>query len=232
MNLIRKPKNLLFQKEDTYPLRGVAMLMIIFHHIWQVICREDFDPSPFLTRFFFSPAGSLGTGLFFLVSGYGMFISLTHQHSLNFNYLLPRLWKLIKPFISCFILFIVAILIFKRKMFEIGLLSDIFTLTLPTSSTWFLKVIVGIYIGVYFVFKLKIQLTYKVLIVAILCLSYFVIAIHTLPLFWYSSILCYPLGMLIAWKQIDYEKWGGNHICNFMCYDDYNVGVKIFLYCS
>lgn len=192
------------------------MLMIIVHHIWQVICNQDYDPSPLLTGFVFSPAGCLGTGLFFFLSGFGMYSSLTRQSKLTDSYIIIRLVKLIMPFIFCFALFVLAIIVLRRDMFNIELLKDFFTLTLPTNSTWFLKVIVGLYIGVFLVFKLKIQLNIKVLIVTALCLSYFVLAIFLLPDWWHTSILNFPLGMIIAYKY-EYYRGGGILIFVFLC---------------
>lgn len=150
MNLIRIHRHELFQREDTYPLRGIAMLMIIIHHIWINMCRLDIDPTPFLTAHVFKPAGQFGTGLFFLISGYGMFYSLIRHKNLSLCYLLSRVNKLIKPYIFCFMLFVCAIIAFRKDMFNASLIVDFFTLTIPGSSTWFLKVIIGIYIVSFF----------------------------------------------------------------------------------
>lgn len=188
----------LFDKKDTYALRGVAMLMIVFHHIWTTILHTDGDVAPFLSEYIFVPWGYYGTCLFFFLSGYGLFLSMNHATKLNPSYLGKRIKNLIEPFLFCFILFICAFAFFEPSKINIGLLKDLFTLTIPTTTTWFYKVIFVLYIYTFLSFKLNILNKTRVLMTYLICLIYIYFAHKYLPSFWYISILGYPLGQTFA----------------------------------
>lgn len=90
----------LFDKENMYNLRGICMMMIIVHHIiWMQMVNNGFDPVPQLTYIYLNPWGYLGTGVFFLLSGYGMFFSLQRNMPLTMKYLWDKIWKLLR---NCF----------------------------------------------------------------------------------------------------------------------------------
>lgn len=198
MFLPQRSANLYFNKEDAYSLRGIAMLMIVIHHIWMDIVLSDGEINEVLTSYVFIPWGYLGTGVFFLLSGYGMFFSLTSQRKLKFQYLKVRLWKLIKPFILCYIVTVCFICSFRHDLLTFNLIIDFITLTIPSTVTWFLKVIFITYIISYYVFCCNIKTPYKVYLILILTIFYVGIARLYLPQYWYSSILNFPVGMILA----------------------------------
>lgn len=99
---IRNPYALL-DKNYTYALRGLAMLLIIFHHVYchTTLCH-DYIPHFFCRVLGFG--GFLGTGIFFLLSGYGIYFSLKKNDIVSFAWLYKNLLKLLKPFIFALII--------------------------------------------------------------------------------------------------------------------------------
>lgn len=102
----------LFDIYDTYSLRGICMLMIIFHHIYQVFV-EDYNYTHSIVSENF---GELGTGVFFLLSGYGLWSSLGKRENTK-GYLKSSLIKLVKPYVVFFILISVIALIISPIFF-------------------------------------------------------------------------------------------------------------------
>ena len=87
-----KAKRALFDKEDTYSLRGLCMLAIIGHHLFQWTGSRYGVSYPMPVGLVFSNAGYLGSALFFLISGYGTNLDLT-----NFDLTRLRLVLLCQP---------------------------------------------------------------------------------------------------------------------------------------
>mgnify|MGYP001308165611 CR=1 FL=1 len=80
-------------------------------------------------------------------------------------------------------------------------LRNLFTLTIPQTTTWFFKVIVAIYIVSFFVFRWIRSAKNRIITLSFLCLAYYIIAAIYLPKYWYSSVLCFPTGMIIAYNK-------------------------------
>lgn len=79
-----------------------------------------------------------------------------------------------------------------------GNLIDFLTLTIPHTTTWFFKVIVLTYIVTFLIFKLNVNRGWKVGMVTFVSVIYYVISSKFLPDFWYTSVLCFPMGMIVA----------------------------------
>ena len=69
-------KVLLFQKESTYSLRGLCMILIVLHHIYQYTASRYGVSYPLPLVIILQSLGYLSTGVFFLLSGYGQLIYL------------------------------------------------------------------------------------------------------------------------------------------------------------
>lgn len=89
-------------KNNTYEVRGLCMLLILFHHIYvQLIQMGCCIP---YVSILLSPGGYLGTGLFFFMSGYGLYHSMAFKEILPASYLWKRLLKMWSVFIVAYML--------------------------------------------------------------------------------------------------------------------------------
>lgn len=181
-------------KNNTYEVRGLCMLLILFHHIFVQMIQMGCS-IPYV-GILLSPGGYLGTGLFFFMSGYGLYHSMAFKEVLPTSYLWKRLFKMWSVFIVAYML--TAIPLMLNHEFGGGNLIDFLTLTIPHTTTWFFKVIVLTYIVTFLIFKLKISKGLKVGFVVFVSIIYYVISSRLLPDFWYTSVLCFPMGMIVA----------------------------------
>lgn len=185
--------------QDTYALRGVCMLMIIIHHL-----MKYHYSTPYTMHW-----GDIATGLFFFVSGFGLYSSMSKKQ-VNTKFLWQNIKKILIPFFVVWILCFVICIIFFRDYFTIGIggvLRDLFTLTYPQMwpGLWFIKVIVIEYIITilsYIIFKNKwLKLFFPTLFTGI----YFITAWKVLQWspYLFSTTLCFVLGLWIAALNIN-----------------------------
>lgn len=95
-------------KNNTYEVRGLCMLLILFHHIYVQLVGMDLN-IPYIGMIL-APGGYLGTGLFFFMSGYGLYCSMSSKKELPFSYLWQRLYKMISVFVIGYVLAIIPLI--------------------------------------------------------------------------------------------------------------------------
>ena len=192
--------NIIFEKESTYSLRGICMLMIIASH---TTINSDDSLYTILQFLLFDHWGAFGTGLFFLLSGYGMFLSLQKAKEITATYLLNKLRKLFLPFFYTWIIYLLFFLLFDKSQINLHLLSEFITLSLPLGiDAWFFKVILGLYLLIILLFRIPISNGLRITIMSILVITYYIVFRElSFGPWWYNTVLNFPLGMLFAWRK-------------------------------
>jgi len=187
----------LFDKQDTYPLRGLAMLLIIIHHLWQYGANNyqiDFHP---LFALPFEYFGEWGVATFFLMSGYGLYKSLS-VHTLDCHYIYVHFANLLLPYIYIFALSYIYIY-GCVELTETPL--TFVCLAVPgMSGFWFLQTILGVYLVVFLVYLLVKSPFKRLSVIIALTLVYILLArLFQLGMHRWVSILSFPMGMCFAY---------------------------------
>ena len=214
-------KRLLFEREDTYSLRGLCMLAIIAHHLCQWTSTRYGVFVPFPLSQILHDAGYLGSALFFLLSGYGLSLSLWKK-KLTFSDVIRRLSKLYLPFVYFWIIGFIIVIVSNgnpHPQVYLGLID--FTLPLAGGGRWFIISIISLYF-------LEISLTaimgggksVAYWILGIVLAFIFAQLWLKLPQIWYNSILGFPIGSLCAAyknevQSINSREWA---ICLLICF--------------
>ena len=86
----------LFSKNSMYVLRGVSMLLIILHHINH---HADIAFGIALLGRLLDELGYLSTGVFFLLSGYGLTVSINKNQPITLSYCTKRLFRIFYTFL-------------------------------------------------------------------------------------------------------------------------------------
>lgn len=161
--------NKLLDKLDTYPLRGICMLMIFFHHSYIRYGSVEFTSGggQLLINSLYNVKhwGYLATGVFFFLSGFGLYFSMHKNSPLQYNWLLKQMKKLFIPFLFLWIVYIICFLIWKPESLKFSLLYEFFSLCSPGRETWFYRVIVGTYIITFFYFSLCLQRMFTIALI-------------------------------------------------------------------
>ena len=186
-------------------IKGIAMLMIVFVH-----CINEYDvyTQPISSYFLIPSFGTMGCSVFFLLSGYGMYHSLSREKKPNCLYLSRRLWKLIKPYLFAFVLSAVCILLFLE--IQDVQLKSVFTLSMPDGTDmWFFKTILANYILIFLLFRYFNNDKTRLILLLGIHLSYIIVCFLTkMPGYIYFSNLAFPTGMWLAYcsKGVNYKK--------------------------
>ena len=187
----------LFDKDRTYALRGISMIMIVIHHIFAEYTRNGHSDMPkFL--YVINTWGYIGTGIFFLISGFAIYCTL---NKLSSNYFLEswkRLRKLLLTFLFAIALYVLFYSIYDYTVLSVSLLWDVVTLSLPNSTTCFFKVIIALYLFSFIIWSFSIKQSVKMFLVLLICGVYLTLGIIFLPEFYWTTVLCFPLGMYLA----------------------------------
>ncbi len=203
-------KNKLLDKSDTYPLRGICMLMIIFHHAFLRYKSVEFTSggeillnNPLYSVWHW---GFLAIGVFFFLSGFGLYYSIQRNSPLRSRWLLTQMKKLILPFLFLWVVYLICFAIWKPSNINSSLWQYFFTLRSPGRETWFYQVIIGTYFVTFFIFRYIRNDKFRLPILLGCCFIYIIIMrkYSTGP-WWYNSILNFPMGIICAkyYKNVD-----------------------------
>jgi len=97
-------------------VKGFAALYIVFGHIAQALKGEN-D-----ILYFFTETGVLFVGMFFFLSGYGLYTNLKTKENYLKGFLKKRLITVLVPFYVCILVFTAAAAIFGRRFTALELL--------------------------------------------------------------------------------------------------------------
>lgn len=142
--------------------------------------------------------GFLATGVFFFLSGFGIYCSIQRNCPLTYSWFYKQMRKMILPFLFLWFIYLICFLIWKPNNINWSLLKDFFTLRSPGRETWFFQVIVGTYIVTFFIFKF-IREQYRLsFIIGSTFIYVIIMAKYSTGPWWYNSIFNFPIGMLFA----------------------------------
>lgn len=191
----------LLEKDDSYALRGVCMIMIIVHHTYlsaidMPACQTDNWLSCLDIGWSW---GYDGTGVFFFLSGFGMFFSLLRNRPVSKAYVRTKAAKMFNLWL--WIISIAVYLLFDIRQMMPRLFTSFLSLDIPPDNeAWFYKVIIGLYALSMIVFTLFKSPRACVAAVTVVCVAYYCAADFILGAgpWWFITVLNFPFGMIVA----------------------------------
>lgn len=177
-------------------VRGIAIILILLHHI-----AMNMTGVPILLKAMFVPMGSLGTAIFFMLSGYGNYFSL--KNGTRTGWLKRRTFRLLISFVVIFIFNYLFVRLLVPSVYIDNNIKSWFisfiTLSLIPWTNWFIKIQLLVYVIYYLVTSKPIGIERgNYLIMAILTLYSIICFSIGVPDYWWTSSICYPLGSLVA----------------------------------
>lgn len=192
----REKHAILLSKDQSMFLRGFGALSIILHHL-----AIDVGAKTGISGLYYA-MGAPATGIFFFVSGYGVYKSLGKSSQKRFKWLLHHIGNILIPFFVVWIMdWIVYILINPSKTNIYSIFKSGATLTMIGYENWFVKAIILVYILTIVLEKMNHRLYPYFLAV---CAFIYLLAGRYLGInaWWYNSVWLFPVG-LIASKEED-----------------------------
>ena len=119
-----------------------------------------------------------------------------------------RFWSTGAPLLVYWCIEIVTLLIFNRQELTTHIFREIFTFSMhPDVENWFFKVIVPSYVIMFGLFMTKIPNTVRVILLFTMTAIYILVMRRAgFGLWWYNTILAFPLGSLVAYRRELFEK--------------------------
>lgn len=193
----------LLEKNDSYALRGVCMIMIIVHHTYLSAidmpgCHTDSWLAGVGTGWLW---GYGGTGVFLFLSGFGMFFSLRRNRLSGRAYIRSKFIRLFIPYLWLWAVSLIIYILYDSSQLTPRLLTSFLSLDIPPANeAWFYKVIIGLYVLSIIIFKAFSNPRTCVLAVASVCVAYYCLANYVLEMdpWWFITVLNFPSGMLTA----------------------------------
>lgn len=193
----------LLEKNDSYALRGVCMIMIIVHHTYLSAidmpgCHTDSWLAGVGTGWLW---GYGGTGVFLFLSGFGMFFSLRRNRLSGRAYIRSKFIRLFIPYLWLWAVSLIIYILYDSSLLTPRLLTSFLSLDIPPANeAWFYKVIIGLYAISIVIFKVFRNPRACVLAVSSVCVAYYCLANYVLEMdpWWFITVLNFPSGMLTA----------------------------------
>ncbi len=169
----------LLEKNDSYALRGVCMIMIIVHHTYLSAidmpgCHTDSWLADVGTGWLW---GYGGTGVFLFLSGFGMFFSLRRNRLSGRAYIRSKFIRLFIPYLWLWAVSLIIYMLYDSSLLTPRLLTSFLSLDIPPANeAWFYKVIIGLYALSIVIFKVFRNPRACVLAVTSVCVAYYCLA--------------------------------------------------------
>lgn len=176
-------------------IKGILSVLIIFSH---VNFHADIPIFKTITNW-----GGTKVALFFFLSGYGLLISYSKVGSKYLDgFFIKRIWKIVKPLLAITLIYLLILYIDKGYFPDNMMKNLIMSGVTPLPYSWFVYVIIVVYIVFFFVFRLKIDINKKIF------LSFLGVFLISFCLYkfgydraWWVSNLAFPTGMLYAYYE-------------------------------
>jgi peptidoglycan/LPS O-acetylase OafA/YrhL len=184
--------------EKTNAIKGILALCILLSHLTG---RVDYE-IPILG---FSAMGAMGVGAFFFFSGYGLNISLIKNAQYGKKFLIKRLIKVLVPLFTMTCLYTIVSEGFGNGNFTYVLyrlkVGD------PVSNSWYVYAIVFCYLLYALGCKLFSRKTNQYFYIFLFCgigIAFYIGVVAFLlkwPDWWYKTIECFLIGLLLGWHK-------------------------------
>ena len=189
----------LINKDESAFLRGVAALMVVFAH-YCLRLEEEQRLSSLMLPFRF--LGPLGVAIFFFISGYGLYVSNGFA-SLNFKFVKKRFLNVYIPYVLMRILFLFFGGILEIDTSSVGAVIA-YVLGITVSPSWFVVVIMVMYILYYLISKIKLSDISKIYVLfgALFVFSAIMFFLkgyeHS---YWFGNNLVFAIGVIAAYYR-------------------------------
>lgn len=179
---LKNNDNEFMNKESTDAIRGLSIIIIILNHYCQVVQDNSYIGRAFMY------SGSISVGFFFFISGYANYLSIKRNNQ-GIEWLKKRIINI------CSVVLIILFIYYIHSLFRNSDYYNMYSFII--SGRWYIKVLLITYVIFYLNFTYMKR--YNVILLWIISILYIIIMKKIqYPSFWYNSILCFPLGVLLA----------------------------------
>lgn len=182
-------------KERTDAIRGVAILLVVLHHVTTIVVNDLPYTMPFVQMGF----GSVS--LFFLMSGYAHMASYGSKE-LDYKFLWKKFKRMLVPYFLIWIIYFVTCFIRNKQVNPSECLADVLHLAYPGTPCWYFKVQLLLYVIFFVAFGIimkKANPKKKAIVATICILIYMAVAYYAgLEEYWYLTVIFFSIGLALG----------------------------------
>ncbi len=171
-------------------IKGIAIIGIFLSHIVMYSNPEGMIKHLWML-------GAYGVSIFFALSGYGNSFSIDRTNN-RFLWLFRKIIEIIVPFAFSYLYVILCGLFFaESENINTGLFQSFFTLTIPGTTTWYLKIQILLYVFLFL--GIIVSRKHYIIVVTVFSIIYIIIVSQiSTQTFWWQTIMCFSCG--ISWR--------------------------------
>lgn len=192
-----------FNLETTLPLRGLLAILIVCHHVSQ----NEIGMIPHVS-WFFTAIGAQIVAVFFLMSGYGLFVSYSKKGERYLDGFLGKRYSKILPVFIVLSIFCIVLKLYFGKALTDQFITYAHGQT-PLPHSWFIYAIIYIYAAFYISAKIGKNLIQTGLIFLGFNILYVIITNYILHFasYWYWTIVATSAGYFIGYYEKEIENY-------------------------
>lgn len=188
-----KREKVYLNKKTTDWIRGIAILIIVIHH-------AVLQNNKFAFLYPFQVMGYGAVAAFLLLSGYGIGMSYRFKENYLDGFLKKKILRLYITFWTAYVVLSLGAIISGNPISINIIVSNLITMTVIDTATWYIKVQAGLYVIFYLIFRRNV-LKEKIREIALwsICVIYMILCIiMKMKPYWYFTVLWFPVGLSIA----------------------------------
>ena len=178
----------------TQSIRAAAALIVVFHHLAQKA------PSYSIGSLFFQRVGFLAVTIFFFYSGYGLMKSYRTKENYTQSFVQKRILTILLPYLSFVLIYWIAGSALNRSYTVIALLQSFINGYPIVTDSWFVIALLLFYVFFYLLMKIF-RKNYLLIFFGSVFWAFgwiFLCKKFGFNIFWYNTIICLCLGILVA----------------------------------
>lgn len=199
-------------KSYTNTLKGIAITGIFFSHVAVKLLVSGTLPFVHYWIVILTSLGALGVGIFFFLSGYGVFLVVSRIRGGikdKLFWFAQHIARLLISFVICYAVVVIFLSIYTGDSLPYNkIFSDIITLNMIDPPTWYIKVQFVLYILAllsFIISKGNEKIAFILIFVMILTFS-IVLYVSGFSDFWWQNNCCFAIGCLCALKKKSIEE--------------------------
>lgn len=196
-----------FDLNATLPLRGLLAILIVFHHVGQT-------KAGYITgiSWIFSNIGLQIVAVFFMISGYGLYVSFKKKGLAYLDGFLGKRYSKVLPIFIALSIFCFLFVLYKGSTVSEQFQKYITGVT-PLPYSWFIYAIIYVYAAFYLAARFGKTLMNTGLLFTAFLVLYVIVMRYLIdfPSYWYLSILCTSGGYFIGYYEKTFEACIAKH---------------------
>lgn len=197
----RRSEEKFLNRRITGTLEGIAAVGIVLMHIATHSTGMELTGLIGIYVKFCKSLGGVGVNIFFFLSGYGNYLSLTEKSSNRdrLSWFVRRIVNILIIYLTCYFISLSMLMLEGFIPTVKETVSNILFLQMPLTNAWYVRVQLSMYLWLYMAFMLSQKQNLRIILLVLCCIAEaLILYILGFSEHWWMSVLCFPVGTATA----------------------------------